>query len=168
MWRTCGKICIFVLKSGKKSAMKLIGEYFYNIDSKGRIIIPSEFKEELGDKFFLVKGLEKCLTLYSEKAWEELLQKIEALPISNPYARSFIRFFGSGTKECTLDPQGRITIPTSLKNHADLNKKAVFVGLFNKVEIWSDELWSEVQNQDYKGKPALSEEFSQHIIDLGV
>ena len=148
--------------------MKLIGEYFYNIDSKGRIIIPSEFKDELGERFFLVKGLEKCLTLYSEKAWEELLLKIEILPISNPYARSLIRFFGSGAKECTLDPQGRITIPPSLKIHANLDKKAVFVGLFNKAEIWSSETWQKVQNSDYKGKSALSEEFSQHIIDLGV
>ncbi len=148
--------------------MRLTGEYFHSIDSKGRLVIPNDLKESLGERFYLVKGLEKCLTVYPESKWNELIQKIESLPISNIYARSLQRFFGSGARECQIDPQGRISIPTSLREHAMLKKKAAIVGVFNKIEIWDADMWEKTCSNDYKGESAMSEEFIQHITQLGV
>lgn len=147
---------------------KLTGEYFHSVDSKGRLVIPGEIKNCVGEKLYLTRGIEKCLSLYSESEWLKLAEKLENLPSSNPYVRSLVRFLGSGTKECQLDGQNRIIIPQSLRDHAGLTKKAVIVGLFNKAEIWSEEEWLRACSGDYKGELAMSEELAAHIRELGI
>ncbi len=146
----------------------LTGQYLYSIDTKGRIVIPSEFKEILGDKFFLVRGLEKCLTLYSAQKWNELVAKLSDLPMTDPYARSLLRFYGSGVREIFLDSGGRMTIPPAMREHAALCGKSVFVGVFNKAELWSEENWNNLCRNDYRGNAALSDEFCIHIRELSV
>lgn len=126
-----------------------IGEYQHSIDSKGRIIIPSKFREALGYKFILTKGLDNCLFIYPMDEWDNLEEKLRQLPLANKDARAFVRHFFSGAVECEVDKQGRITIPQNLRDHAkvDKEKEVITIGVSSRVEIWDKEEW-EKYNED--------------------
>lgn len=114
-----------------------MGEYHHNIDDKGRIIIPSKFRIELGDKFIVTRGLEECLFVYSMTEWNNIINKLRELPFTNKDARLFMRMFMSGATECELDKNGRINIPSTLTNYASLEKECVVIGALDRLEIWS-------------------------------
>lgn len=118
-----------------------MGEYHHNIDDKGRIIIPSKFRYELGEKFIATRGLEKCLFIYSLDEWNNIVSKLKSLPFTKKDARDFIRFFLSGAAECEFDKQGRINITSPLVSYAGLNKEVVIIGANDRIEIWSKEGW---------------------------
>ena len=99
-----------------------IGEYQHTIDNKGRIIMPSKFREDLGLNFIMTKGLDNCLFVYPNEEWQVLEEKLRTLPLTNRDARAFVRFFFSGATECILDKQGRVLIPSNLREHAKLDK----------------------------------------------
>jgi len=92
-----------------------MGEYNHTIDSKGRLIIPSRFREELGESFVLTRGMDGCLSIYSQESWVEFEQKLATLPLASKEARTFTRFFVSGATSCDLDRQGRILVPATLR-----------------------------------------------------
>lgn len=121
--------------------MMFIGEYLHTIDAKGRVIIPSKFRDELGEKFIVTKGLDNCLFVYPESEWKTFENKLKQLPLTSRDARAFVRLFFSGATECELDKQGRITIPPNLREHARLDKDTVLIGVSTRVEIWSKEEW---------------------------
>lgn len=125
-----------------------IGEYSHSVDTKGRVSVPAKFREELGDSFILTKGLDNCLFIYSMDEWKILESKLKQLPLTNRDARAFVRFFFSGATECGLDSQGRIRIPTNLREHATLEKEATIIGVGTRIEIWSNEEWQEYNNDD--------------------
>lgn len=114
-----------------------MGEYHHNIDDKGRIIIPSKFRTELGEKFIVTRGLEECLFVYSMDEWNEIINKLKELPFTNKDARLFMRMFMSGATECELDKNGRINIPNTLTSYASLEKECVVIGVNDRLEIWS-------------------------------
>jgi MraZ protein len=118
----------------------LIGEFQHTIDSKGRVIVPARFREDLGDYFYVTKGLDGCLFVLSPKEWNRLQEKISAMPISK--ARGLQRFFFSGAVEAQPDRQGRILLPQSLRNYAGLVKDVTFIGASNRAEIWNTESWT--------------------------
>ncbi|MFP4661165.1 MAG: division/cell wall cluster transcriptional repressor MraZ [Halanaerobiales bacterium] len=118
-----------------------MGEYQHNMDSKGRVIIPAKFRDELGEKFVATRGLDNCLFVYPMNEWSVLESKLTNLPITSKNARTFVRFFFSGATECELDKQGRISIPLNLREYADLSKETVIIGLANRIELWSKERW---------------------------
>jgi MraZ protein len=118
-----------------------IGEYRHSLDVKGRIIVPSKFRDGLGDKFVLTKGLDGCLFAYSKEEWANFEEKIKTLPLTNKDARAFVRFFFAGAVECEIDKQGRTLVPPMLREYAGLNKDLVIIGVSNRVEIWSQEKW---------------------------
>ncbi len=118
-----------------------MGEYQHNIDIKGRLIVPSKFREQLGDHFVITRGLDKCLFVYSIDEWTKVEEKIQTLPLTKKDARSFTRFFFSGASECELDKQGRINIPSNLTSYAELEKETVIVGVASRIEIWSKSEW---------------------------
>ena len=120
----------------------LMGEYHHNIDEKGRLIIPSKFRSDLGEKFIITRGLDKCLFIYSEEEWNKLISKLKELPFTNKDARNFTRFFLSGATANEFDRQGRINISSSLVNYANLTKECVIIGANDRLEIWSEELWN--------------------------
>ena len=128
----------------------LLGEYFHNIDAKGRIILPSKFRTELGDRFIVTKGFDGCLYGYSVDEWKQIEEKIKTLPlITGKDARNFTRFFFSSAIECEIDTQGRILISSSLREFAKLTKEVVIIGVSQRIEIWSKQKWEEYnQNQD--------------------
>lgn len=118
-----------------------MGEYHHNLDDKGRVIIPSKFRDNLGETFIVTQGLEKCLFVYSLDDWKKITNKLNKLPFTKKDARTFARLFISGATECVLDRQGRINITSPLVSYAGLNKELVIIGVNDRIEIWSKERW---------------------------
>ena len=125
-----------------------MGEYHHNIDDKGRLIIPSKFRNELGKKFIVTRGLEECLFVYSISEWNEIINKLKQLPFTNKDARLFMRMFMSGATECELDKNGRINIPTTLTKYASLDKECVVIGVNERLEIWSSSKFDNFFNEN--------------------
>ncbi|SES64479.1 MraZ protein [Natronincola peptidivorans] len=123
-----------------------IGEYNHSIDTKGRLSVPSKFREELGEHFIVTKGLDNCLFVYPLEEWKILENKLKQLPMTNRDARAFVRFFFAGATECELDNQGRIRIPNNLREHAFLEKEAIIIGVATRLEIWSLDQWNQYNN----------------------
>lgn len=115
----------------------LIGEYNHNLDEKGRIIIPSKFREEMGEKIIITRGLDGCLFIYSLSNWEKIVSKLNTLPFTKKDARIFNRFFMSGATVCDFDKQGRINLPSSLISYANLEKECTIIGVNDRLEIWA-------------------------------
>lgn len=128
----------------------LMGEFHHNIDDKGRLIIPSKFRYELGEKFIITRGLEKCLFVYSLDEWAKIIDRLKSLPFTNKDARNFTRFFLSGAAECEFDKQGRINITSPLVNYAGLTSKCVIIGANDRLEIWAEDSWNSFfsENED--------------------
>ncbi|HBM81810.1 MAG: division/cell wall cluster transcriptional repressor MraZ [Clostridiales bacterium] len=125
-----------------------IGEYQHSIDSKNRIIVPSKFRDELGEKFVITKGLDSCLYAYPMGEWANLEQKLKALPLTSKDARAFVRFIFSGASDCELDKQGRFVIPANLLEYANIKKDVVTIGVATRFEIWSRENWEQYNNSN--------------------
>lgn len=120
----------------------LMGEYHHNLDEKGRIIIPSKIREEIGDNFVLSRGLDKCLFIYPRQEWNNMIEKYKELPNTKD-ARNFMRFLLSGATECNFDKQGRINIPSPLMEYASLEKECVVIGVNDHLELWNEEEWQD-------------------------
>ncbi|WML43606.1 division/cell wall cluster transcriptional repressor MraZ [Neobacillus sp. PS3-40] len=120
-----------------------MGEYHHSIDNKGRMIIPSKFREDLGEMFVITRGLDACLFGYPITEWKLIEEKLKGLPLTKKDARAFTRFFFSGATESELDKQGRINIPAPLLQYAKLEKECVIIGVSNRIEIWSEQLWED-------------------------
>ena len=138
-----------------------IGEYRHGLDVKGRIIVPAKFRDGLGDKFVLTKGLDGCLFAYSKEEWANFEAKIKELPLTNKDARAFVRFFFSGAIECEIDKQGRTLIPPMLRDYARLSKDLVIIGVLNRVEIWSQEKWENYSEAEDLEADVLAEKMAE-------
>lgn len=119
------------------------GEYQHTIDAKGRIIMPVKFREALGDKFVVTKGLDRNLLVYAMDEWQKFYEKLSTLPLANKNSRGFSRLFLAGAIECETDKQGRILLTQPLKEYASLIKDVTIIGNGDKLEIWSTENWNE-------------------------
>lgn len=119
----------------------LIGEYNHSFDAKGRVIFPAKFREDMGERFILTKGLDNCLFAYSMEEWEKLEQKIRDLPLSK--SRMLQRFFFSGAVEVEVDKSGRILVPQTLRTYAGLTRDAVIIGVSGRAEIWDKKRWEQ-------------------------
>lgn len=122
----------------------LKGEYSHNIDPKGRLIVPAKFRDDLGEHFVITKGMENCLYAYPENEWIAFEEKLTALPTTtDKKARAFAYFFQGSAVDGDLDKQGRTLIPAVLRNHANLEKEVVFIGMGKRAEIWDKAKWDE-------------------------
>lgn len=149
-WGLGGEGCVFM------------GEFQHTVDDKGRMIIPVKFRDGLGSSFVLTRGLDKCLFVYPMAEWETLEAKLKNLPMTRGDARSFVRFFFSGATECELDKQGRILIPATLRDYAELSRDCVVLGVSNRVEVWSESVW-----RAYSEKASESfESIAENLVDL--
>ncbi len=117
----------------------LIGEYYHNLDTKGRVSIPSKFRDDLGGTFVLSKGLDNCLYAYSATEWKGFQNDLLALRGAD--AQRVRRFFFSGASECEIDSQGRVVLPPAFREYAGLKKELVIIGVSNRAEIWDKEKW---------------------------
>ena len=125
-----------------------MGEYRHSLDSKNRLIIPSRFREELGDTFVITRYLDGCLTVYTSSQWEKINEKIMTIPITSKSGPQFIRQLLSKATLCEPDSMGRVPLPQPLIKAAEINKKCVVIGAGDHVEIWSEERWD-----DYSENP---------------
>ena len=141
-----------------------IGEYRHSLDVKGRIIVPAKFRDGLGDKFVLTKGLDGCLFAYSKEEWANFEEKIKSLPLTNKDARAFLRFFFAGAVECEIDKQGRTLIPPMLREYAGLSKDIVIIGVSNRVEIWSQDKWDSYS----EAEDLEADELAEKMAMLGI
>lgn len=141
-----------------------IGEYEHNVDAKGRIIMPSKLREDIGDKFIITKGLDGCLFAYSQTEWENFEEKLKALPLAQKNARNFVRFFLSGAVECEIDKQGRFLIPANLREHGTLEKEVVIIGVGTRLEIWNREIWKQYSSDEN----ISADEIAENMTMLGI
>lgn len=144
----------------------LQGEYCHNIDLKGRIIIPSKIRSEMGDNIVITRGLDGCLFGYNEKNWNSIMEKLNTLPFTKRDARNFTRFLTSGAVTLEFDKQGRINIPNYLCDYANLSREIVVVGVINRIEIWSKENWDKFMNENIDSLSDISENLFNSSFDL--
>ncbi len=141
-----------------------IGEYEHSVDVKGRIIMPSKLRENIGEKFIITKGLDKCLFAYSKSEWANFEEKLKTLPLTNKNARDFVRFFLSGAVECEIDKQGRFLVPANLRTYANIDKEIVIIGVGTRLEIWNKESWT-----NYSSEENISaDEIAENMTMLGI
>lgn len=145
----------------KRGVIVFIGEYQHSLDNKGRLIIPSKFREGLGEKFVLTKGLDNCLFVYPLEEWYSFEERLKTLPLTSKDARAFVRFFFSGAAECELDKQGRILLPLNLREYSDIGKDAVIIGVSTRVEIWSVDEWNRYNGDTITGYDKIAERMEQ-------
>ena len=138
------------------------GEYNHSIDAKGRLIVPANLREELGQSFVVTKGLDGCLFVYPSEEWKNIESKFSQIPLTTKDARKFSRFFFAGAADCELDKQGRILLPAVLREYAGLTKEVVLVGVLNRVEIWSKDRW--MDENEYEDM----DEIAEHMAELGL
>lgn len=130
-----------------------VGEFSHNIDSKGRIIMPVKFREQLGEHFMITKGLDGCLFVYPMEEWDKVAENLSKLPSNQKNARFLQRTFLSGASEAEPDKQGKVLITQPHREYAQLKKEVIIIGVSKRVEIWDAELW-----KNYS-MPQESEEF---------
>ena len=148
----------------KGGVYMFIGEYLHSLDLKGRVIIPSKFREDLGGDFIMTKGLDNCLFVYPKTEWDSFESKLKQLPITSKDARAFVRVFFAGASECELDKQGRVTIPQNLREHGKIDKDIVIIGVSTRLEIWGKEEW-----ENYNETSDLSyDDMAERMAQLGI
>jgi MraZ protein len=138
-----------------------IGEYEHVLDVKNRTSIPAKFREMLGEKCIITKGLDNCLFIYPLKEWGILEEKLKVLPLTNKDARAFTRFFFSCANEIEFDKQGRFVIPASLKVYANLTKEIVVIGVSNRIELWDKEKWCNYNSPDNLDPDDIAEKMQE-------
>lgn len=138
-----------------------MGEYNHTIDAKGRLIVPAKFREELGEAFVITNGNDGCLNIYTEEAWETFLGKLKLLP-NNRDTRSIVRKFVSQANRVEVDKQGRILIPTVLRDYAELDKDVVLAGAIDKIEVWDKSRWDTETDADD------IDDITERLADLGL
>ena len=141
-----------------------MGKYQNSIDAKNRMIVPSKYREELGYKCVLTKGIDKCLYIYPMSEWERFMTKLSALPSSDMNARAFVRHFYANAVECEVYRQGRLTIPQELRDYAGIDKELVTIGILDKIEIWSRAEWENAED----GPQLAPEDIAQKMAEYGI
>jgi len=135
----------------------LIGEYRHTIDAKNRVALPAKFRKEMGKTVIVTRGLDSCLSVYTEKSWKKILEKLNNLSMSKASERGFNRFMLSGATEVDVDSMGRILIPEYLKDFANVEKKVVWTGAGDKAEMWSEDIWDGYLNEKQEDPEAMAE-----------
>ncbi len=139
-----------------------MGEYNHTVDAKGRLIVPSKFREQLGEEFVVTKGLDGCLFVYTNSEWHKIEEKFQNIPMTSKDARKFSRFFFAGAAALEIDKQGRVLLPPVLREYAGLQKEVVLVGVLNRVEIWDAARWQENTYDEEE-----MDDIAEHMADLG-
>jgi len=134
-----------------------IGEYNHTIDDKSRMAVPAKFRAGLKTGAVVTRGLDNCLFLYPMAEWKKLADKLAKLPISQSKSRAFARLMLAGAMQVDIDKQGRIILPEYLKKFAGLKKKAIVAGLYNRIEIWDENIWDAYKTSSEKDSSQIAE-----------
>jgi MraZ protein len=119
-----------------------MGEFHHTVDDKGRLFVPQPLRQGLGEGFVVTRGLDRSLFLFPAAAWEQLAQRLRALPLGRGDARSVVRFLFSGAQVGEVDGKGRLLLAAHLRQHAGIDREAVWLGVGERVELWSAEAWA--------------------------
>ncbi len=141
-----------------------IGEYSHTLDTKKRISLPAKFRREVGSSVVITRGLDSCLFMFPNKAWEGIAHKLSNLPVGQADTRGMSRFLLAGAVEAEVDAAGRILIPDFLKDFAKLDTRVILAGVAERVEIWNEELW-EAYKRQIEGS---ADQMAQTLGDLGI
>ena len=141
----------------------LMGEFHHSIDDKGRIVIPTKYRMELGETFVIARGLEKCLYVYSMNEWNKLVGKLDALPFTKKDARTFTRTFFSGATACEFDKNGRINITSPLVSYAGLTKACVIIGVNDRLEIWDEDTFNNFLDENSENMENIAENLFENV-----
>jgi MraZ protein len=141
-----------------------LGTFEHAIDEKGRLTIPSKFREELEGGIVVTHGLDGCLWAFSRSEWDILAEKISKLPTTNPAARNFARLMFSNASDSIPDRQGRVLIPQNLRDLAGIENESILIGVMNRVEIWNPAKWAEVASKVEEDQEAIAAQ----LADLGI
>ena len=143
------------------------GEFAHSIDNKGRLILPSKIREvakaNFVEKFYVTRGLDKCLFMFSEEEWKAVEQKFKTMSFTKTDARKFNRLYFSGAVEVVADKQGRILLPTYLKDFAGIKKDVVIIGVSNRVEIWAKDQWQEFYQSNLESFEETAEKLIENL-----
>jgi MraZ protein len=120
---------------------ELVGEHHYQVDAKGRISLPTRFREAFEDGVYLTLGQDGCLFAFPRSEWDRRKEEVQALPISDPTNRAYARMFFGNADRVDLDPQGRLVLPRTLRETAHLGRKVAVVGVSDRLEIWDGAEW---------------------------
>ena len=143
-----------------------MGEYHHNIDDKGRLTIPSKFRDDLGEKFVITRGLENCLFAYSLEDFQKIVAELQKIPFTKKDARQFMWFFLSGATTVEFDKQGRINISSPLISYAELKKECIIIGTGDRLEIWSSNNWNDFFDSTKDNMSDIAENLFSNNIDL--
>ncbi len=141
-----------------------MGEYHHSIDDKGRIIMPSKFRYDLGETFVITRGIDSCLFVYPKETWNRLTEKLNELSFTKKDVRSFQRFFLSAATICEFDKQGRINITSPLADYADLTKECVVIGVNDRIEIWSKGNFDKFLNENINNVSEIAEHLFEGVM----
>ena len=143
-----------------------MGEYTHAIDAKGRVILPADFRAELGVSFVITKGLDRCLFLYAQTEWDVRAEKLRKLPRVKPEARALSRFFFASARTLECDKQGRFLVPANLRNYAGiaLRQDVVLTGTDSRIEVWSRDVWMQYTDEVEPDVTAIA----ATLTDLGI
>ncbi|MBI4093092.1 MAG: division/cell wall cluster transcriptional repressor MraZ [Candidatus Kerfeldbacteria bacterium] len=141
-----------------------IGEYHHAIDEKGRLAVPVKFRQEIGRKVVVTRGLDNCLFVYTQKEWGTLAERLSKLPVAKANTRAFARLMLAGAMELEVDRQGRVILPDYLRKYAGLKKKVVLAGLLNRLELWDSAAWQKYQS----GTERNAGDIAEALGELGV
>jgi MraZ protein len=120
-----------------------MGQYSHKLDAKGRIILPSKFRDDLGTEFIIARGLDGCLSVYPMGKWQEIADKLSSLPSTKKMARDYSRLVLSSAANVEFDKTGRVNIPSHLLKIANIDKECMVIGVGDSLEIWDVERWSQ-------------------------
>ena len=138
-----------------------IGEYKHSVDDKGRMAIPAKFRKSLAGGVVVTRGIDPHLYIFPAEEWAKLADKIAKLSITQANSRAFSRHMLGGASEAEIDSQGRILIPEYLRQHAGISNQAVVIGLYDRVEIWSDERWREHHDKIEQNSQQIAEQLGE-------
>lgn len=138
-----------------------LGEYKHTLDEKGRVSIPSKFRAALKKGAVVTRGLDSSLVVYTHDEWQTLAKKLADLPISQKNSRAFARLMLAGAMDVSVDKQGRITLPEYLREYADMQKRVVIAGLYNRLELWDETKWESYKDETEDNSSAIAEQLSE-------
>lgn len=141
-----------------------LGEFSHALDEKGRLTIPAKFREELAGGLVITRGIDRCLSVYPRQVWDSLAEQITKLPLTQRSARDFGRLMFSGAADFIPDRQGRVLIPQGLRDYAELDSDAIIIGLYDRLEIWKPDNWTNVK----ANVEADPESIAEQLQELGI
>ena len=145
----------------KRLSRMFIGEYKHTIDDKGRLAIPTKFREDLAKGAVVTRGLDTSLFLFPKEEWDKLAEKLASLPLGQSNSRAFARLMLAGAMDVKLDKQGRVVLPEYLRSYAKLGKSTVIAGLFNRLEIWDEDKWQAYKTQVENDAESVAEQLGE-------